>query len=101
MFLDFLQEFAKLSPAEQNVFLFCLKNCPHPRKYTGDLAFIISGTGLARLTVYSALRKISGNPLLRKVVCYIQTDINDLIKIDYQTFCGESAVSFGKLGEGK
>jgi hypothetical protein len=76
-FLPFLQEFSQLSPVEQKIFLFCLEHCPHPRKYTGDIAFISSRAGIHRKSVEKALKKISALPLLRRCVAYILVkDIN-------------------------
>jgi hypothetical protein len=71
----FLQEFARLSPVEQRVFLFCLQKIPHPRKFTGDISFISRSSGIHRKSVERALKKISSSPILRRCVCYIQLDV--------------------------
>lgn len=74
MFL-FLQEFARLSPVEQKIFLFCLQKIPHPRKFTGDIAYIAQSIGVHRKSVERALKKISASRLLRRCVCYILLDV--------------------------
>lgn len=83
MILAFLQRFSALTSAEQKVFLYCVKNCPFPRRYTGDLQAIIYFTGLSRCTVYKALRTISRDKCLQQAVRYIQMDIKDLLRQEY------------------
>jgi hypothetical protein len=95
MILKFLKEFSRLSPSEQQVFLYCLENCPHPRRYTGDLRQIQTHTQLSRLTVYQALNHISNLPHLRKAVCYIRTDIKELKKEEYRELLRGGAVCLG------
>lgn len=98
MILKFLKEFSRLSPSEQQVFLYCLENCPHPRRYTGDLRKIQQNTHLSRLTVYQALNHISNLPHLRKAVCYIRTDIDDLLRDEYRDLLGKEGVLVGEGG---
>jgi DNA-binding MarR family transcriptional regulator len=80
MILSFLQEFSKLTHAEQKIFLFCLEHCPHPRQYTGDLGAIAQATGLSRTTVYNALRSIRKREKLNELVSYVHhVNIKELI----------------------
>lgn len=80
MILSFLQEFSKLTHAEQKIFLFCLEHCPHPRPYTGDLGTISQATGLSRTTVYNALRSIRKREKLNELVSYVHhVNIKELI----------------------
>lgn len=99
MLLKFLETFANLRPAEQQVFLFCLKNNPFPRPYTGDIRQISRSTGLSRTTVYNSLLRISQTPRLRRLVCYIRTDVNELIKQEYQERMNEGAFNYMEEGE--
>lgn len=80
--LEFLQDFALLSRAEQQVFLFALKNCPFPRKFTGDLKRIAGGSGIHPKTVEKAIKKISRHPRLRRLVCYIQLDVKQEFQLN-------------------
>jgi hypothetical protein len=73
--LAFLQDFAQLTRAEQQVFIFALKNCPFPRWYSGDLQRIAQGSGIHLKTVERAFKKISRHPRLRRLVCYIHVDV--------------------------
>lgn len=75
--LEFLQDFAQLTRAEQQVFLFALKNCPFPRWYSGDLQRIAAGSGIHLKTVERAFKKISAHPRLRRLVCYIHVDVRE------------------------
>ena len=86
MVIDFLRTFSALTRAEQRVFIYCLEKCPFPRPYTGDLERIANGTDLSRMTVYKALLNISATPQLHHLVCYIRTDINQLIRDEYHNF---------------
>ena len=73
-FIDFLTDFARLSPKSQRVFLFCLSRCPHPRPYSGDIAFIALGSGVHRNTVRYALRYISRHHSLSRLVQLDRSD---------------------------
>ena len=55
----FLALFATLSKSEQKVFLYCVKECPHPLPYSGDLGRIQIATALSRTSVREALKTIS------------------------------------------
>ena len=68
--LNFLEEFSSLTKKHQAVFLFCLKKCPFPRPYTGDLKIIELATGSQRNTVRAALREISRRKSLKHLVAY-------------------------------
>ena len=85
MFIDFLQNFTRLTPAEQKVFLFCLKNNPYPRQNSEDLNFIAFSLGLSYKTVWRAVHAISSNKHFNKLVRYISTDISSAV-IDWDCY---------------
>jgi hypothetical protein len=74
--IEFLREFAKLSPAEQRVFIYCAEKLPFPRAYSGDLQEITTQTGLYYQTVRQALFSITASPILSRVVKYIHSDVS-------------------------
>jgi hypothetical protein len=85
MFIDFLQNFTQLTPAEQKVFLFCLKNNPYPRQNSNDLNFIAFSLGLSYKTTWRAVHAISSNKHFNKLVRYISTDISSAV-IDWDCY---------------
>lgn len=76
MILNFLQEFASLTPSEQKVFLFCLTHNPYPVAYSGDLQEISAATGLYYSTVRQAVYRFKKYPMLNKCVRYIRMDVS-------------------------
>lgn len=81
--LDFLVEFAELSPVQQKIFLFCLQNCPHPRKNSGDINRIAAATGVHRKSVERAFKVINQYKILRRCVAYIKIDVRKEIQAGY------------------
>jgi hypothetical protein len=75
MFIEFLKEFRKLSPAQQEIFLFCLEKNPNPQKRSGDISYISTCLGRPRKTVYSAFLAINANKTLSKLVRYTSRGI--------------------------
>jgi hypothetical protein len=94
MFIDFLQNFTQLTPAEQKVFLFCLKNNPYPRQNSNDLNFIAFSLGLSYKTTWRAVHAISSNKHFNKLVRYISTDISSAV-IDWDCY---NVIAEGPLG---
>ena len=90
MLYQFLKEFAVLSKSQQEVFLFCVKHCPRPRKHSGDVRFICQATGLTYKTVLPALYAINHTKMLSQVVQYIHTDISGakFVSLDAVPFVG-------------
>jgi predicted regulator of amino acid metabolism with ACT domain len=81
--LAFLDEFAKLSPVQQKIFLFCLQNCPHPRKNSSDINRIAAATGVHRKSVERAFKIIKQYKILRRCVSYIRIDVRKEIQAEY------------------
>lgn len=50
--------------------MFCLKNCPEPQAYTGDLLRIREAVKCNSHTVLVALRIITASPVLSTLVKY-------------------------------
>ena len=88
-FFAFLVEFSKLSPIEQRIFLFCLQNKQHPRKYSHDIAEIATRTGAHRKTVERALKTFAAYPLLHKCVAYIHLDVHREFYAQNKLFSGQ------------
>jgi len=68
--VEFLGEFAKLSPSQQLIFIYCLQNCPHPIPYSGDLNRIAILNQVSYRTVQRALSAISSFKHLARAVFY-------------------------------
>lgn len=76
MLLQFVKDFAKLTPAEQKVFIFCVEHKPNPVAYSGDLQHIALATGLYYQTVRQAMYSFRRSPLLSAAVKYIHSDVS-------------------------
>ena len=80
--LPLLNELLSLTKAQQNIFLYCLKKCPRPRPYTGDLFQISNATKSCRNTVHDALVLINKKKYLSKIVRYVRINTKEQIFYD-------------------
>jgi hypothetical protein len=76
MIISFLQDFAKLTRTQQEIFLFCLRECPFPQKNTNDIQYIAAATHHPYKSVWIALQYISTLPTLSKLVKYTHSGIS-------------------------
>jgi hypothetical protein len=77
--LPLLDALVILSPVQQEIFLFCLKNCPEPKAYSGDLLRIRESVGCNPHTTLVALRIISASPVLSQLVKYRRVNHNEVM----------------------
>ena len=75
MLLSFLKEFSRLTPAQQEIFLFCLEKCPRPIAYTNDVTMIVTFTGRPRKTIFRAFSAFAQSNRLSDLVCYTRKSV--------------------------
>lgn len=94
--LAFLREFSDLSPVQQKIFLYCLQNCPHPRKNTADLNRIAAATGAHRKSVERAFKVFAAHKILRRIVAYIKIDVKSALyaeHVEKEKLTGQSDIN--------
>lgn len=89
--MPLLKAIVTLTPAQQEIFLFCLENLPHPRPYTGDLLRIRTAVGCKSRTAQVALQQISKHPLLSQLVKYQKINIKEAVIYEYYDRKNETA----------
>lgn len=76
--MPFLKELITLSPKQQEIFLFCLENLPHPVNNSGDLERIRTAVGCKHRTLQVALLVINNTQILSQLVKYRRTSLRSM-----------------------